>query len=381
MAELVALAMPGGPAFVDQLRRAWDAGDAVFPLDLRLPPGPRDEALAAAAPTLLVDPDGTRHRLQTGRAVDDGTAVVVATSGTTGSPRAVVLGHPAVAASADATSRRLGVDPSRDHWLACLPLAHVGGLSVVLRALHTGTPLSVLAGFEVAAVDEARRGGATLVSLVPTALRRMDVGGFRVVVLGAAPPPAERPANTVSTYGMTETGSGCVYDGVALDGVEIRVTEPAGEILLRGPMVARTYRDGTPVVDAEGWLHTGDGGRIDTNGRLAVDGRLGDVVNTGGEKVWPAPVETVLRQHPGVRDACVVGIPDPEWGQRVVAAVVVTDPAEPPDTDELAGLVRASVSPWAVPKQFHVLPALPTTSLGKVRRREVASLLAGRTSG
>jgi len=375
VAELVALALPGGPTFVEQLRRAWDDGDAVFPVDLRLPPGPRTEALEAAAPTILVEPDGTRHRVASGRAVEDGTAVVVTTSGTTGSPRAVLLDHAAVAASAEATSRRLAVDPSRDHWLACLPLAHVGGLSVVLRALHTGTPLTVLAGFEVDAVRDARRAGATLVSLVPTALRRMDTSGFRVVVLGAAPPPADRPANTVSTYGMTETGSGCVYDGVPLDGVEVEIAEPSGEILLRGPMVARAYRDGSPVVDADGWLHTGDGGRLGARGALEVHGRLGDVVNTGGEKVWPTPVEAVLRRHLGVRDAVVVGLPDPEWGQRVVAAIVAADPSAPPDPAELAALVRAEMAPWAVPKEFHFLPALPTTSLGKVKRQELAALL------
>src|SRR5436309_14612391 len=136
--------------------------------------------------------------------VDDGDAVVVATSGTSGEPKGVVLTHDALRASAVATSARLGVDPTHDRWLACLPLAHVGGLSVITRALATGTPVTVPGGFDAAAVDTAARDeGATLVSLVATALRRIDAGRFRVIVLGGSAPPRQLPDNVVTTYGMT----------------------------------------------------------------------------------------------------------------------------------------------------------------------------------
>lgn len=299
--------------------------------------------------------------------MEPGDALVVATSGTTGTPKGAVLTHAAVAASAEATSARLGVDPDSDRWLACLPLAHVGGLSVVTRALHTGTPLTVLPGPDPAAVEAAgRHGGATLVSLVATALGRLDASGFRAVVLGGASPPAELPANVHTTWGMTETGSGVVYDGFPLDGVELRIV--AGELGVRGPMLARAYRDGTPTLDAGGWLATGDAAEIDGDGRLHVAGRMGDVIVTGGEKVWPDPVEAAVRALPSVAEVAVAGRPDPEWGQTVVAWVVPTDPASPLALAELRDAVKAVLPSWAAPRRVVVVPSLPRTALGKVRR-------------
>ncbi|HEY8093158.1 MAG TPA: AMP-binding protein, partial [Acidimicrobiales bacterium] len=231
MPDLVALALPGGPAFVEALLRTWDRGAAVLPVDLRLPDAARSALLAALRPTLLVDADG-EHGQSGGLPVEAGDALVVATSGTTGAPRGVVLTHDAVAASARATSARLAVGAD-DAWLACLPLSHVGGLSVVTRAVVTGTRVTVLPGFDAATVEAAARDGATLVSLVATALSRIDPSLFRLIVLGGARPPAERPDNSVTTYGLTETGSGVVYDGLPLDGVEVRVADD-GEIHLRG---------------------------------------------------------------------------------------------------------------------------------------------------
>ena len=278
--------------------------------------------------------------MEAGAAVEPGVALVVPTSGTTGVPKGVQLTHDQVAASAEATSAHLGVDPSRHRWLACLPLAHVGGLSVVTRAWHTGTPLEVHDGFDAAAVDDAARRGGTHVSLVATALARIDASAWTCIVLGGSAPPADRPPNAVATYGLTETGSGVVYDGRALPGVELQIT--AGEILVRGPMVATTHRDGTPVVDADGWLHTGDLGELH-DGVLTVHGRRGDLIITGGENVHPDPVERRLRQHPAVADAAVVGRPDPEWGQRVVAIVELAPGQPAPSLGELRDWVRAEL--------------------------------------
>jgi O-succinylbenzoic acid--CoA ligase len=375
MPELVALNLPGGRGFADALRAVWDTGDAACPLDPRLPGPAASALLAALRPTRVVGPDGEIVRLDDGVGVDEGDALVVATSGSTGEPRGVVLTHAAVSASATATTTRLGVDPARHRWLAALPLAHIGGLSVVTRALLTSTPLTVLAGFDAGEVERIGRAGeATHVSLVATALRRLDPAVFTTVLLGGAAPPGTLPPNVVTTYGMTETGSGVVYDGLPLDGVEIAIAD--GEILVRAPMLLRIYRDGSdPRVAGPdgtgGWLPTGDGGRIDADGRLVVDGRLADVVVTGGEKVWPAAVEQVLAADPSVAEVAVWRRPDPEWGERVVAWVVPADRAHPPSLGALADLVRASVSPWAVPKELVVVDELPRTASGKVRRSQL----------
>jgi O-succinylbenzoic acid--CoA ligase len=374
MPRLVALDLAAGPGFVDALRRAWDAGDAVLPVDPRLP-GPAVTALLEAMrPAAVVDGQGT-HRRHGGVPTETGDALVVATSGTTGAPKGVVLTHPAVRASALATSARLGVDPGRDRWLACLPLGHIGGLAVVTRALVTGTPYTVLERFEAAAVEAQARAGATLVALVATALGRTEASGFRAVLLGGAAPPDRLPANVVTTYGMTETGSGIVYDGRAIDGVEVRTDAPdavaEGEVQVRGPMLFRGYRDGTGRRDAGGWFATGDAGRVGPDGTLSVLGRIAEVIVTGGEKVWPEPVERLLATHPGVSQVAVWRRSDPEWGQRVVAWVVPSDPAVPPALDELADMVASRLAHWAAPRELVVVPALPRAPGGKPRRSEL----------
>ncbi len=232
MPRLVALDMPAGPAFLDALRRVVERGDAAFPLDGRLPRHRREELLDAVRPGSVVEADGEERAIPGGLPVEDGDALVVATSGTTGAPKGVVLTLDAVESSARAVSARLGVDPAGDRWCCCLPTAHVGGLGVLTRALVTGTPVEVLPGFDEEAVAEAAlRRGATLVSLVPTALQRLGAaaGVFRWIVLGGSAPPAKRAANVVTTYGSTETGSGVVYDGIPLDGVEVR-TDASGKI-------------------------------------------------------------------------------------------------------------------------------------------------------
>jgi len=367
--ELVALDLPAGPRWLDALLSAWDAGDAVLPLDRRLAPPARAEVLEVLGAGAVVT--GTdRETLPGGRPVEPGDALVMATSGTTGTPKGVVLTHDALAASARATTARLGLDPDRHRWLACLPLNHIGGLSVITKAILTGSALTVLPGFERDAVLAAA-GPEVVVSLVPTALRRVGADKWHTVVLGGSAPPEHLPANVVSTYGMTETGSGIVYDGVPLEGVEVTVDGVDGQIRVRGPMLLRAYRDGRVPLDHGGWLATGDAGRL-VDGRLVVDGRLSEMIVTGGENVWPTPVERVLAEHPTVAEVAVVGRPDPEWGERVVAFVVASPGGPPPSLDELRGLVRDRLAAFAAPRELVIVDSLPKTSIGKLRRSALA---------
>ncbi|MEM9038345.1 MAG: fatty acid--CoA ligase family protein [Actinomycetota bacterium] len=361
MATLRLLDEPGGPTFVDRLREIWDAGDAAFPIDRRLPPTAQAELA---------------RRVRVGDPVEPGDALVVATSGTSGEPKGVVLTHDAVAASAAATSARLGVTDD-DHWLACLPLSHVGGLSVVTRAIVSGTRLTVHDGFDAVAVEAAARDGVTLVSLVSAALARIDPTPFRAIVLGGSRPPANRPANSVTTYGMTETGSGVVYDGRPLDGVDVRIDD-AGAILLRGPMLLRCYRDGTDPKDSDGWYPTGDVGRWLDDGRLSVEGRADDLVITGGENVWPEVVEVALASHVDVADVMVRGVEHPDWGQVVEAVVVPLNRDRPPTLISLREHVKERHPAFVAPRALVLTDAIPRTSLGKPRRSADVSTVGDR---
>ncbi len=365
--ELVCLDLPLGERFVDEMRRAWDSGDAVFPLDQRLPAPARAALVREVAPTRIVSLDGDSGF--DGRPVEAGDAVVVATSGSTGLPKAAVLTHHAVRASAMAVHARIGAGSS-DAWLACLPPAHVGGLSVVMRCLVSDMRLICAPAFSPEAYLSAAREGATLVSLVPTALRRVDPSLYRVIVLGGSRPPADRPANCLATYGMTETGSGVVYDGMPLDNVQVKVVD--GVIHLRGPMLLRCWRDGATPVDSDGWLRTGDMGSVDALGRLTVHGREGDLIITGGENVWPEPVEAAIDTHPDVVESCVVGVDDAEWGQAVHAFVVVRNELT---LDAIREHVKLTLPSHCAPKHLHVVASVPRTALGKPRRAELLSSL------
>ena len=377
---LVAIALPR-PAAARAVVAAWEAGEAVLPLDPDAPAPELKGILAAARPTHLLDAGG-RSRLPGGEPAEAGLAVVLATSGTSGTPKVVELGADAVRWSALATSRALAAGPG-DRWLCCLPLHRVAGLAVVARAWHTGLPVEVHERFDPGAV-RAAAGRATLVSLVPAMLRRLLAAGdeaarFRRVLLGGGPVPADlveeaarRGIGLVRTYGLTETFGGMVHDGHPLDGAELRIGGPEGELLVRGPMLLRRYR-GDPGRTADalagGWLRTGDLGRIGPGGRLEVLGRSDDLVISGGVNVHPDEVEAVLAAHPGVAEAAVAGRPDPEWGQRVAAFVVPRDPANPPTLAELRAFARERLAPAKAPRELVLLPALPRSPSGKLLRR------------
>ncbi len=378
MRRLIAVPL-AGPAFVDALRRAWDAGDAVLPVDPRLPTESMRALLDEIRPTHIVEA-GRRTRRPDGRPTEHGDAIVLATSGTTASPKGVAITHAAVDAAAHMTNARLGVEPARDRWLCCLPVSHAGGLGVITRALRSGTPLDVHERFDADAVDAS---AATLTSLVATTLARIDPTRWRAIVLGGSTPPPHRPPNVLATYGLTETFGGVVYEGLPLDGVEVR-TNPVGLVEIRSPTLLRCYRtpDGdVDPVDADGWFTTGDAGTVDAlTGVVKVLGRNDDVIITGGEKVWPDALEQVLRRVDGVDDVCVVGAPDPIWGERVVAVIIASPPGGASAeqlVERLVDAARAGGPAWWAPKQVVVVAALPRTALGKVQRRVVRAQVAG----
>ena len=359
--ELVCLDLPLGDAFINRLKSAWDAGDAIFPLYQRLPPAARAEVLRVIQPTVIANSSGdTRTE---GNKVEDDDAVVIATSGTTGLAKGVVLTHQAIEASAKATSARLDITKD-DCWFACLPPSHIGGLSVVLRSIIMGTKFITAPSFTVEAYNDAASKGATVVSLVSTAMHQVDTSLYRTIVLGGAKAPIHRPSNSVVTYGLTESGSGVVYNGIPLDEVEIEIRD--GIIFLRAPMLLRSYRDEkTPLVNR--WLRTGDHGYIAADGLLHVEGREGDLIVTGGENVWPEQVETRLSAMTEVRDVCVAGVPDNKWGHAVHAFVVLNADMKL-SIEEVREWVKETLPAYSAPQALHVVDEIPRTALGKPQR-------------
>jgi len=374
----VAVSLEPGPAWLDLVAETWAAGAALLPIDHRLPPPEADALLGRARPTVSLDAVGARR--MDGAAADPEVVLIVATSGTGGAPKFVQFDRRTIDAAVAASASALGASDG-DRWLCCLPLAHVGGLLVLLRGVLLGAPVTIHPRFDAAAVDAQR--GSAFTSLVPTMLRRLvDAGArlsaFRAILVGGARlspdlrASAERAgASVVETYGLTETCGGVVYDGAPLPGTEMRIDHRGG-IELRGPTLMRGYRFDPRATAAalteDGWLRTGDAGEIDGEGRLHVVGRFDELINTGGEKVWPDEVEAVLREHPAVRDVAAGGRPDPEWGQRVAVWVVPADPSDPPSLDELRAFVARTLPRHAAPRELTLAERLPRTASGKLRR-------------
>lgn len=356
-------------AVVDNLFAALEGGPAVLPLSADDPRA--GELLAAMAPDQPTLP---------------GTAVVVATSGSTGVPKGVELSAAALSASAAATHARLG---GPGQWLLTLPAHHIAGVQVIVRSLLAGMAPVVRGGQTFADAVAAMTGARRYTSLVPTQLLRLldDPAGvdallsFDAVLLGGAATPApllERAraagVRVWTTYGMSETAGGCVYDGVPLDGVRVRVVD--GVIELAGPVLASGYRldpAGTAAAFVDGWFRTTDLGVVAPDGSLSVLGRADFMINTGGVKVAPSAVEAVLSAQPGVAEVCVVGLESAEWGQMVAAAVVPSEPA--PSVDSLRAAVRARLGGPATPKVVRFVSSLPLQGPGKIDRIGVKELL------
>jgi o-succinylbenzoate---CoA ligase len=352
-------------------------------------------ALAGAGPAIEIVPDGTPVPVHS-PGLAPGTAALVRTSGSTGTPKATMLGRHALAASSAATAARLG---GEGQWLLTLSPNYVAGLQVLARSIHAGSVPVVMdlsarftaAGFVEAAAGLSHRFRIT--SLVPTQLHRLltdpaeetirALRRFDAILLGGARAPRElRTASrrhglkVVRTYGMSETCGGCVYDGVPLDGVRLRLD--GGRVVIGGAVVASGYL-GNPALtaahfgrDAQGtpWFRTEDLGELDDGGVLTVTGRADDVLITGGVKVSAAAVAAAIEAVPGVDAVLVAGIEDPEWGTRVACAVVGQAPAE-----QIRATVRTELGAAAAPRTILVLDELPLLANGKPDRLAVARML------
>jgi O-succinylbenzoic acid--CoA ligase len=382
--RLYALLIPSRAETVAAIRRVWDGGDAVLVLDPAAPAQERDRLIKTLAPDALIDASGTHH-FNGSPPLPAGVAAVVATSGSTGEPKGVMLSWAAMEPSARAACARIG-QARGDRWLLCLPLHHVAGLMVLVRAWLAGTEPVVHERFDPALVAQTE--DVSFVSLVPTMLAALldadvEVARYKGILLGGAPVPDEvvrtarrAGARATLTYGMSETCGGCVYDGLPLEGVEMRIGEDS-EILLRGPVVMEGYRarpDLTFAAFRDGWFHTNDVGRIE-DGRLRVLGRADDMIVTGGEKVAPGEVTAILRQHPDIEDAYVTGVRDDKWGQRVVAYLAC--PGERPSLEEVRDFVAQRTARYKAPRQVMYVNSVPRTALGKVKTAALPNPGAG----
>ena len=340
---------------------------------------------------------------------------IVFTSGTTGTPKGVQLSFDNHFWSATASSYRLGVN-TEDRWLSCLPLYHVGGLAVVLRSCLYGTAIVLQRSFELELFQRClREDGVTITSLVPTMLHRLLNSSsasewperLRLVLLGgaAAAPELLRVASeagvpVATTYGLTETASQVATAlpadvrrkpesvGRPLMYTELRIADPdgkklpqgvMGEFLVRGPQVMSGYyanRAATGLALRRGWLHTGDMGFVDADGDLFVVQRRSDLIVSGGENIFPAEVEAALREHPAVAEACVVGLPDDEWGQCCAAAVQLRS-GETLSGEALLAFSRARLAGYKLPSPnlIRFVDALPQTASGKIERRTVEKMM------
>jgi O-succinylbenzoic acid--CoA ligase len=375
--DRVGLALAGEQLIV-ALHGCLLLGAVAVPIDLRLGEAERAPRLRGAALVLHELPRGGAP-VEPGELEPGAPATVMYTSGTTAGPKEVLLSAENWLWNAIGSAHALGLDPE-ERWLCPMPLAHVGGLSIALRSAVYATTVVLQERFDTATAlasltDPAER--VTLVSLVPTMLSRLLDAGLehpptlRRVLLGGGPiapallvRAAAAGVPVSPSFGMTETCSQIATDGFAVLGAELSV-DAGGELLVRGPSVS------VGALAPDGWLHTGDRATLDTTGRLTIVGRVADTIISGGENVVPTEVEAVLSGHPGIADAAVFGRVDPEWGEAVIAQVVVRDGVRADTSlgEELRALCAGRLAAFKVPKHVEFVAGIPRGATGKLQRR------------
>ena len=383
----VVAAVLSGSALARAAIDAWDNREAILPINPRLPRTEIERLLEQVRPRYVVDGGGRSQRADCAPIAADSAALLI-TSGTAGHPKVVELTRRGMEVMGRGYSA--GVEADADaNWLACMPLHHVASLGALARAYVTGVRWTVHEQFDLDRVARAPRAdGATIVSLVPTALGRLldhdaPLHEYRCVIVGGAPCPVSlrqrseaAEVNVVDAYGLTETWGGFALDGLPIAGVDTRVDDETNEILVRGPVVMRGYRDDpvqtSAVIDNDGWLHTGDVGVVD-DGRLRVIDRSKDIIITGGVNVSPTAVESALALHPALADVCVVGAPDDEWGERVVAYVVLRDGEQDLALVDLRDFARDHLAAAQLPREVRVVNEIPRGGSGKALRRLLRS--------
>jgi O-succinylbenzoic acid--CoA ligase len=379
MPKLIAIDAPPSNSIPTLIKQIWDKGDTALVLDYKLRSKLKEFLVKSVKPHALIDANLEQIHLKEGIPTLAGDALVVFTSGTGSVQKAAILTHENLKASADACFKALDVDTNSDSLIACLPLGHIGGLSVVIRSLLWSIPVEVLGAFEGSLLQTLARDGNRIISAVPTMLREIDTSLFKKILVGAMPNNITA-SNIISTYGMTETAAAISYNGILNDNIEAKLDD-AGCLVIRGPQLLRAYRsrhskvseEGYDPKDNEGWFKTGDLAQLQGN-NIKILGRIDNVINTGGLKVNPELVEAIIKQNSAVKEVAVVGLPDKKWGQAVTALIVLSKKGNLKE-DELNAEIKEKLSYWAVPKKYVYLKSLPKTALGKIRRRELSELI------